>query len=96
VVKIMPEDEQAIIQQEQDQALREYVASKPAEWVVAWELMLQFIDRCIEDGKDATSFRNAVTYIACGCSVDGKSNAPAASGGRWMPSLNVSGKFNWE
>jgi hypothetical protein len=50
--------------------------------VIAFELMIQFIERCIEDKKDPTLFRNAVSYIACGCSMDGKSNAPASDGAR--------------
>lgn len=65
----------------------------PLEPLFCFDLMTQFIDRCIEDGKDPTPFRHAAIYIACGCSVDGKSNAPAATGGRSMPSLKNQDPF---
>jgi hypothetical protein len=76
------------LEQVRERQIREYFQHKPADRFIAFDLMIQFIDRCIADGKDPTPFRNAAIYIACGCSVDGKSNAPAATGGRSMPSLN--------
>lgn len=76
---------------QQEQEIREYFLHKPVDCFASFDLLLQFIERCIEDGKDAALFRNAATYIACGCSVDGKSNAPTATGGRGMPSID---RFN--
>ena len=89
------DDEQVIVQQERDEKLHHWIGDQPSRSVVAYELMVQFAERCREDGKDAGPFQRAATYIACGCSIDGESNSPTASGGRWMPSLNR-GNFAWE
>jgi hypothetical protein len=69
------------------QDIRALIRQTPTEFQ-AFDLMLQFVERCIEDGKDPQTFRNAAIFLACRCSVNGKSMAPAAPGGRSMPSLN--------
>lgn len=73
---------------QQEEQLRQYASRKPTDQFVCFDLMLQFIERCIEDKKDPTPYRETAIYIACGCSVDGKSNSPSASGGRSMPSMD--------
>lgn len=81
------EEERQIQIQHEDQELHQWIGSQPNQNFVAFDIMIQFIERCIEDGKDPTPFREAAIYIATGCSVDGKSNAPTASGSRYMPSI---------
>lgn len=64
--------------------VRQYFQHKPQDSVICFDLLIQFVDRCKKDNKDATLFRNAATYIACGCSVDGKSNSPAYTPGTFI------------
>jgi hypothetical protein len=73
----------ALIQNESDIELYKEINRQPStKAVIAFELMIQFIERCREDGKNPFPYQNAAIHIACGCSIDGKSNAPTADGGR--------------
>jgi hypothetical protein len=60
-----------------------YTGECPPKDVIAFELMVQFVERCLEDARDPTPFRQAAIHIACGCSVEGKSNAPTSGSKTW-------------